>query len=667
MKVLNIISEKLQQMLGEHYVVLPLANFNRNYTEAREYIEGDNVSYFRYYNSDYGKFRKDKIVGVISFINPTRSNVKGYYLSTTYKIDFSVPRNIVKTNKYNEEIEEQKFNFEDDIEQVINDVINQKVQFADDLWCKLTMSDPVYISSENDGEFEYDIMQVTGTLVASDNATFGSEYKVEILIDDEYVEIDDINSFTEVLSTQNNAIIKHDKTKVEQNLAQSNWGCVIVIDDFMSDNLARKKLYDIIHLNKEIINENETSEALKRKLRVRVTTNNGGVRVFNAIVEITFTSAKNGVGNYAITFTDDNKPIPNYTLAFDSNGGNEVESKEVVHYDIIGELPVPVKEGYHYTGWSIDGEPINENSIYTYSENKVATTNWVANKYYVEFHANNGTGTIYMQEFTYDVENALRANTFVKDGCNFIGWSKEEQGFVDISNNETILNLTTKDNEIIKLYAVWENTIVTAPTIKYKEIGHGYVTIQFSALDDIYYYLSESTEEYPPVVYPMPTGVYYDDRDTLVYHEESNKKYYTLQVVARNNGYESEMRAIRFFTDYRLKTPNISVETKDGIYGKNSIRVITIIPENPKDEIYYTINQSKIDYPGKPGVSGVWPPNYILYTEPFEIENKTGDLIYYKVNGYPARDDNHSFAISGAVYFKILPDGETDNDIGGNS
>lgn len=627
MKVLNIISEKLQQILGENYAILPLANFNRNYTEAREYIEGDNVSYFRYYNSDYGKFRKDKIVGVISFINPTRSNVKGYYLSTSYKIDFSVPRNVVKTNKYNQEIEQPKFTFDDDIETLIDSAINQKLTLDDNLFCKLTMSDPVYISSENDGEFEYDIMQVTGTIVISDNAIFGSEYKVEIFVNGQYIEIDDINSFTEVMSNQNNAIVKHDKTKVEQNLSQLSWGCVIVIDDFMSDNLARKKLYDIIHLNKEVLNDNEESESLKRKLRIRITTPNNDVHVFNAIVTITFTTTKNGVGTYSVTFTDDNKPLATYTLSFNSNGGSEVESKQVLYYDKIGFLEEPLKTGYHYSGWKIDNELINANTPYKYAEDKVAVTDWVANKYYVEFDANGGAGEMQRQEFTYDEPQVLYKNTFEKENYAFVGWSTNKNDtqamYVDM---QEVLNLTTENNGVITLYAIWA---LGAPIPKISISGTGNNReIQINTIEggySIYYVLNQDKDNYPSTIYPMPTGEYYSIPISVSANETT---YYNVQAVTRKDGKESGIAVLTF----NIEVPDVPIivaNPRTGINVDNTVKDVTITSN--ADEIYYSVNSSSSGYP-----ASITPSN--LYTGQFTIQNTSNSTMYYTISAYAIKN-----------------------------
>lgn len=303
----KIISEKIEELLGDNYKVFPVSHFNKNYTEAREIREGENVSYIRQTTTKYGEFRKNKIVGVLTLVSPSRSNVDGFYLSTNYQIEFSVPRNIEKTNKYDVLIEDKPFNFEQDIETLINTTINSKVDYSDEYKGKITISEPSYLLTETDGEFYYDIMQISGTIIVSDNATFGSDYKVCIKIDNDYVELDGVNTYAEVLSTDANAIVKQGKAKLEQNTSQMGWVCTFSIDDIETNNVARQKLYDIIHNNIEIVNNNGTTEALKRKLPVKIISPSGNEHTFNAIVGISFATTLNGVGSYNISFTDDNK------------------------------------------------------------------------------------------------------------------------------------------------------------------------------------------------------------------------------------------------------------------------------------------------------------------------------------------------------------------------
>ena len=374
--VADLITTKIETLLGSDYKLFSNCYFSKNYTEARQVVDGDNIGYVLSYNSDYGKFRKNRIVGILTLTNAIRSNSNSYYLSSSYKIQFSVPRNVVKTNKNGVELETAPFDFEDDIDTLISGITNTKIAFDTTYSGKMTMSEPTYISSETDGEFYYDIFEVNGSIVITDNAKFGSDYKVELLVNGEYCELDDVNDFSEVLNTDNNAIVKTDKTRVEQNLAQSGWVCAVTIDDYETTNLARKKIYDIIHLNQEIINSTGESEASKRKIRTRITTPSG-VHLFNAILGITFNSSRNGVGNYNISFTDDNKPSGNnYTLSFDSNGGSAVSSKTITQYDKMGTLPKPTKQYFKFVNWTIGGVAINENTAYTYNTNKTAVAVW---------------------------------------------------------------------------------------------------------------------------------------------------------------------------------------------------------------------------------------------------------------------------------------------------
>lgn len=307
MNTSEIISNKIEQLLGDNYKVFPISHFNKNFTEARECIENGNIGYVRLPNSDYGTFRKNRVVGVLTLGTPSRANADIFYLSSTYNIDFSVPRNIEVTNKYGDLTKENAFNFNEDIDALINTTINNNIEFEDDYKGRITISEPTYLLNETDGEFTYDIMRVTGQIVISDKASFGGDYKVEFNIDGEYVELDSVNSYNEVLTTDGNAIARQGQAKIEQNLAQSGWACTFSIDDYLSENKARLKLYDIIHNNLEIINPNADSEALKRKLPVRTTTPSGSSREFNAIVGITFSTTRNGVGTYDISLTDDNR------------------------------------------------------------------------------------------------------------------------------------------------------------------------------------------------------------------------------------------------------------------------------------------------------------------------------------------------------------------------
>ena len=384
MKPSEVISAKIQTLLGSNYHIFSNTYFNKNYTEAREVREGENIGYARFTTAEYGKFRKDKIVGIFSITSSTRSNSNIYYLSGGYKIEFSVPRNVVKTTKYDEVISAPTYDFDANIETLINTVTNANIvytvtegQTLKTYNGRLTMSEPAYVMTESDGEYQYDIMTVSGNFVISDKAKFGKQYKVELGVGDAYVELDDINTFTESMNNDGNALVKQNKTSVEQNLSQSSWVCTVEIDDYQSNNLARQRIYSIIHGNNEIINSDEFTEANKRKQRVRITSPYGDVHIFNSIVSIGFNTTENGVGSYAVSFTDDNKDYRPHLIAFNSNGGTAItEKKSVMEGEAIGALPTPTKQDYVFSAWLLDNEPVNASTIYNHITDKTLVARW---------------------------------------------------------------------------------------------------------------------------------------------------------------------------------------------------------------------------------------------------------------------------------------------------
>lgn len=481
MKASEVISAKIQTLLGSNYHIFSNTYFNKNYTEAREVREGENIGYARYTTAEYGKFRKNKVVGIFTITSSTRSNSNIYYLSGGYKIEFSVPRNVIKKTKYDEVISAPTYNFDTDIEALIDAITNANISYvvgtgqtARTYNGRLTMSEPTYLMTESDGEYQYDIMTISGNFVISDKAKFGKQYKIELGIGNYYVELDDITSFTESINNDGNAIVKENKTRIEQNLGQSGWVCTATIDDYESSNLARQRIYSIVHENKEIVNSSAVNNALKRKQRVKITTPHGHTHIFNAIMTVAFTTSENGVGSYAISFTDDNKDVLAHTLFFNSAGGSDVVSKSVREGSEIGSLTTPTKTGYTFVKWQIDGVDITASTIYEYLNDKTATAVWQANEYKVYFNANGGTGDTFYQTMTYDTASDLSANTFthINSGYQayFRGWSLDSGAITPtFTDEQEVINISTGAD--VTLYAVWENY-----ELSFNSNGGSYVT-----------------------------------------------------------------------------------------------------------------------------------------------------------------------------------------------
>ncbi|MGM0338433.1 InlB B-repeat-containing protein [Enterococcus sp. AZ007] len=150
------------------------------------------------------------------------------------------------------------------------------------------------------------------------------------------------------------------------------------------------------------------------------------------------------------------------TIQFDVNGGdlsskpNDIIEKTDTNVD-ISKVAAPTRKGYTFDGW-YDGATAVTGTIKMPAGGMILKAAWKANKYKVEFDANKGTGTMTAQQFTYDAAQNLTANTFTRSGYSFVGWATSSTGKSAYVDQESVNNLTAKDGDTIKLYAVWSAT-----------------------------------------------------------------------------------------------------------------------------------------------------------------------------------------------------------------
>ena len=79
-------------------------------------------------------------------------------------------------------------------------------------------------------------------------------------------------------------------------------------------------------------------------------------------------------------------------------------------------------------------------------------------QYSVRFNSNGGTiGSMDDQNFSVNTAQKLRKNNFERDGYKFIGWSRDSSSTTATYKDEqNVLNLSTTNEDIINLYAVWQ-------------------------------------------------------------------------------------------------------------------------------------------------------------------------------------------------------------------
>ncbi|MBQ4535765.1 MAG: InlB B-repeat-containing protein, partial [Clostridia bacterium] len=159
-----------------------------------------------------------------------------------------------------------------------------------------------------------------------------------------------------------------------------------------------------------------------------------------------------------------------YYVKYNANGGTGTAMANSTHtYGTAKNLTANTykKTGYTFTGWAKSStattyEFTDKHSVSTLTTQSGETVNlyavWSANKYYVVFNANGGTGTMGEQEFTYDdTAKALTANTFTKKGYTFQGWATTSgSDTVAYADKKAVRNLTPEPGGKFNLYAVWK-------------------------------------------------------------------------------------------------------------------------------------------------------------------------------------------------------------------
>ena len=146
-----------------------------------------------------------------------------------------------------------------------------------------------------------------------------------------------------------------------------------------------------------------------------------------------------------------------YTISYDLDEGNN--NKNPYGYS-ANDLPIvlnePSKTGYTFLGWIKDGSPVTQIVSGT-TGNITLTAQWRSNKYTVKFAANDGSGSMTEQGFTYDQTQNLATNSFERSGYIFVGWNTMADGSgTSYQNLQEVVNLSATDGDIITLYAQWK-------------------------------------------------------------------------------------------------------------------------------------------------------------------------------------------------------------------
>lgn len=138
--------------------------------------------------------------------------------------------------------------------------------------------------------------------------------------------------------------------------------------------------------------------------------------------------------------------INHYVLSIDDNDSiTNMENEYNVDYGKSIDLKTPVKIGYDFTGWNINGNAnIENNKIYVY-DNTTIKAMFNIKKYTISFNSNGGN-SVSNKTIDYDgTYGTLEEPT--RKGYTFLGW---------YLNNNKVSNITQIINEDHELLAKWE-------------------------------------------------------------------------------------------------------------------------------------------------------------------------------------------------------------------
>lgn len=206
-------------------------------------------------------------------------------------------------------------------------------------------------------------------------------------------------------------------------------------------------------------------------------------------VTISYTPEPTSLGTVELNPTESNE--------LDPQDGMVSESLNPETGTARGATAVPGK-GSVFVGWyDAQGKhPLTDKTTYTPekdSSGRYQDGSYVARfrlkQYVLHYDANGGTGTMEDQTFPHGQAHPLEKCAFSREGYRFVGWATKSAGEVkyedqtNIKLGEEFPNLTN-DNDVVTLYAVWEEQSVTIGYVS-SDTELGTVTVESEPVDAV--------------------------------------------------------------------------------------------------------------------------------------------------------------------------------------
>lgn len=218
-----------------------------------------------------------------------------------------------------------------------------------------------------------------------------------------------------------------------------------------------------------------------------------------------------------------------YTVTFNTNGGSKVSNQTIEEGKKAKKPTNPTRNGYTFTGWTLNGKTYNFNTAVTKEITLTATWKKVTNestpstpkptekKYTITFDSNGGTAV--SSQTIIEGKTAAKPQNPTKSGYTFSGWTLDGAAYnfnnaitkditliaswtkIKIEKNYTIKATAVDSQSPARVLSVYENgTKINVQAIKYSDgtllCSGSNMNVNVYALDDTSYkvVLTDGTE-----------------------------------------------------------------------------------------------------------------------------------------------------------------------------
>jgi len=177
-----------------------------------------------------------------------------------------------------------------------------------------------------------------------------------------------------------------------------------------------------------------------------------------------------------------------YSVAFETNGGTPVPAKQTVKRGNRVSEPENLEQtDYTLMGWYTDNtsfenqwdfanDPVTNNITLYAKWNAAYTVTYGKN-------ADDAEGTTPDSKHTVGIEKPLTPCGFTRKGYAFIGWTGTTNGGVEFDDEESVINLSDRPGDTVRLYAVWSDKIYTVVYNKNADNAEGTMTDSVFLID----------------------------------------------------------------------------------------------------------------------------------------------------------------------------------------